>query len=117
MRKNIDFGPVADLYDVYVQWDVDVPFFRRMCAPVDSVLELMAGTGRLSIPLLRAGVRLTCADYSAAMLDVLRNKLKAENLRADVEQDVRMLDIPQRFARVLLPFHSFSELLDPQDRA
>jgi len=32
MKKNIDFGPVADLYDVYVKWEGDIPFFREMCA-------------------------------------------------------------------------------------
>ena len=119
MIKNIDFGPVADLYDVYVQWDVDVPFFRQMCADsTGPVLELMCGTGRVSLPLLRAGVRLTCVDYSAAMLEVLKNRMRAENLSADVyEQDVRALDINGRFDLALLPFHSFSEIVNASDRA
>lgn len=48
MRKNIDFGPVADLYDTYVQWEADFAFFHRLCACVKGdVLELMYGTGRL----------------------------------------------------------------------
>jgi hypothetical protein len=32
MAKSIDFGTVADLYDLYVEWDEDVPFFREICA-------------------------------------------------------------------------------------
>ena len=119
MRKTIDFGAVADLYDVYVQWEVDVPFFRERCADArGEVLELMCGTGRLSLPLLRDGIRLTCVDYSAEMLRVFRERLAAERLAADVhEQDVRTLDLDRRFALILLPFHSFSEIVEPADRA
>lgn len=118
MSKNIDFGPAADLYDVYVQWDTDVPFFRRRCAGVaGEVLELMCGTGRLTLPLLEGRLKLCCVDYSREMLDVLRRKLGARGLSADViEADVRELDLGRSFERVLLPFHSLSEILEPADR-
>jgi SAM-dependent methyltransferase len=116
--KNIDFGPVADLYDVYVQWDVDVPFFQEMCTGVPGeVLELMSGTGRLSIPLLQSGIRLCCVDYSAEMLAILRQRLREHDLTANVyEQDVRSLDLGRSFGLVLLPFHSFSEVMESSDR-
>jgi SAM-dependent methyltransferase len=118
MNKNIDFGRVADLYDVYVQWYVDLPFFREMAAGVEGeVLELMCGTGRLSIPLLRDGVRLCCVDYSAEMIAVLRSKLRREDLAAEVhEMDVRALSLDRTFNLVLLPFHSLSEIIAPEDR-
>jgi SAM-dependent methyltransferase len=118
MDKNIEFGAVADLYDVYVQWDADIPFFREACAAANGeVLELMSGTGRLSIPLLEAGIQLCCVDYSAEMLDVLRRKLKQRCLSADVhEVDVRELDLGRSFELILLPFHSFSEILEAADR-
>jgi len=119
MKKNIDFGPVADLYDVYVEWDADIPFFREICADTTGdILELMSGTGHVSLPLLREGVPLTCVDYSAEMLRVLGRRLKAENLIAELhEQDIRTLDIGRLFDLVLLPFHSFSEIVDSNDRA
>jgi len=119
MDKNIDFGPVADLYDAHVRWDGDVPFFRQICAGAEGeVLELMCGTGRLSIPLLEAGHRLSCVDYSAEMLAVLSQKLRDRGLHAEVrEGDVRELNLGRRFGLILLPFHSFSEILDPGDRA
>ena len=118
MTKNIDFGAVADLYDVSVQWDVDVPFFQDICADAKGeVLELMCGTGRLSIHLLQRGIRLCCVDYSAEMLDVLRHKLEKHNLAADVhEMDVRNLSLGRSFELILLPFHSFSEVIEPADR-
>lgn len=38
----------------------------------------MYGTGRISIPVLEAGVNLTCMDASPAMLGILRQKLAAK---------------------------------------
>lgn len=118
MNKNIDFGTVADLYDVYVQWDTDVSFFRERCANVTGkVLELMCGTGRLSIPLLQSGIQLSCVDYSAEMLRVFERRLREHHVTADVfEADVRTLDLGRSFALILLPFHSFSEIVDPEGR-
>ncbi len=118
MEKNIDFGEVADLYDVYVQWDADVRFFEELCAGVPGeVLELMCGTGRLSIPLLRAGVRLCCVDYSREMLDLLRHKLGTLGLAADLhEADVRELDLERSFDLAILPFHAIVEILERADR-
>ncbi len=119
MKKNIDFGPVADLYDVYVQWDLDVPFFTEICAAAaGDVLELMCGTGRLSIPLLQSGVRLWCVDYSAEMLEVLDRRLHENHLSAVLhEQDVRALDLGRVFDLIILPFHALSEIVDAGDRA
>jgi SAM-dependent methyltransferase len=104
---------VADLYDDYVTTTVDVPFFLDELRGVDGpVLELMCGTGRLSIPLADAGARLTCVDLSGPMLARLRAKLRERDLRADVfEMDVAELALPERdYALALLPFQSFAEL-------
>ncbi len=81
------FSRIADLYDTYVQVDFDIPFFlqeTRKCS--GEVLELMSGTGRVSLPLVEAGVRLTCVDKSAEMLTILRHKLAARNLSANIVQ-------------------------------
>lgn len=111
---------VAALYDSYVQVTFDVPFLLREATrtPGD-VLELMAGTGRVSLPLLEAGVRLTCVDSSAAMLAVLREKLARRGLTATatvVQADVRALALDRQFDLVLIPFHSFAEVTAPEDQ-
>jgi len=65
----IDYDRVADVYDLYVTSDLDVGFYIQEAGKVrGKVLELMCGTGRVSIPLLEAGVDLTCVDASAGML-------------------------------------------------
>lgn len=113
------FRWIAELYDSYVTTTVDVPFFvDEVGATSGPILELMAGTGRLSIPMARAGAKLTSVDLSEPMLDRLRDKLAAEGLRADaVVADVAALDLARRdYDLVLLPFQSLGELVNVEDQ-
>ncbi|MFP4122952.1 MAG: class I SAM-dependent methyltransferase [Coleofasciculus sp.] len=114
----IEWDRVAELYDIYVQSDIDISFFIRETRNVSGqVLELMAGTGRVSIPLLEAGVSLVCVDASAQMLVVLQKKLTQKGLSARIQQaDVRELDLKECFELVIIPFNSFSELLSKKDQ-
>lgn len=114
----LDYAQVAALYDTYVQTDFDHAFFLAEAAKVSGeVLELTSGTGRVSIPLLEAGVRLTCVDQSPEMLDLLRRKLAARGLAAPVhEMDVCDLDLPQQFELIFIPYHAFAEFLTPADQ-
>lgn len=116
--EPIDWSRVADLYDAYVDVAFDIPFFLREARQTTGeVLELMSGTGRVSVPLLEAGVRLVCVDRSPEMLAVLRAKLAARGLAAPVyEMDVCALALDRRFPLILLPFHSFAEILSPEDQ-
>ena len=64
---------MADVYDLYVTSDLDVGFYVAEAGKVrEKVLELMCGTGRVSVPLLEAGVDLTCVDASEVALLVRR---------------------------------------------
>jgi len=114
----MNYARVAEKYDSYVKSTFDLPFFLEEARKTDGpVLELMAGTGRVSIPLLEAGVPLTCVDSSPELLAILRRKLAERDLQAEVvQQDVAALDLPGRFALIILPFHSFSELLTVEDQ-
>ena len=116
----IDYDRVADVYDLYVTSDLDVGFYVEEATTVrGKVLELMCGTGRVSVPLLEAGVDLTCVDVSAGMLRRLEERLHAHKLDARVVRaDIRHLDLggEAEFELALIPFHSFSELLSPRDQ-
>jgi SAM-dependent methyltransferase len=116
--SSIRYDDVADLYDLHVKVDFDIPFFLSEAQKTPGkVLELMAGTGRVSVPLVEAGVDLTCVDVSNAMLERLRAKLRAKGLSAEVHQgDVRELNLGERFGLVIIPFHSFSELVARKDQ-
>lgn len=110
----IQFDSVADLYDIYVHADFDIPFWRDQTRAVrGNVLELACGTGRVSLPLLEAGVNLSCVDYAPGMLAQLRRKLKEKELSCPIYcQDIAELDLPERYDLIFLPFHSFSEITD-----
>ena len=116
----MDYSQVAHWYDTYVKTDLDVAFFVQEAQYCDRVLELTSGTGRLSIPLLEAGVSLTCVDNSPEMLAILRQKLAAKGLSANVyEMDMCELTLTEKFDLIIIPFNSFSEILrfDKQHQA
>ena len=67
----------ADIYDVMYRGSPrgDVEWYRRKAVESGGpVLELGAGTGRVTIPIAEAGVRVTGLDLDAGMLDRLQEK-------------------------------------------
>jgi len=118
MFQTIQFDQIADLYDSYVTVDVDIPFFLQEAKQVKgNVLELTSGTGRISVALAKAGINLTCVDYSAKMLDILQRKLALHGLSARVIQmDMTQLALDDRYKLIIIPFNSFSEVIDTRLR-
>jgi SAM-dependent methyltransferase len=114
----LDYDRIEHLYDDFVRTEADLPFWLQECAgAAGPVLELTCGTGRISLPLLRAGIDLTCVDLSLSMLSVLRNKLAAGGRSAPLVQcDVTALPFTSGFTLALLPFQSFNELLTPAEQ-
>jgi SAM-dependent methyltransferase len=112
--NNYDY--IADLYDIYVPFTFDVDFFVNETKKASGeVLELMSGTGRVSIPLVEAGAKLTCVDLSAESNAILENKLRQKGLKADVYQmDVCELKLPKKFNMIIIPFHSFAHITSPE---
>lgn len=113
-----NYDTIADLYDVYVPATFDLDFFLQETGKVKGeVLELMSGTGRVSIPLLEAGVHLTCVDFSAELNAIFERKLRQAGLKADVHlMDVCELDLGKQFEMVIIPFHSFAHITKPEDQ-
>jgi len=116
MEKNIDFGPVADIYDYYTNVDFDLDFFKTLCKGHKNILELMCGTGRISVPLIREGFPLTCVDYSEEMLEIFRKKVDVPVHNKIVCQDVCELDLNDRYDLIFIPSNSISEIIDPERR-
>lgn len=110
---------VAGIYDAYVTATYDFAYFLDEArAAAGPVLELMAGTGRVSLPLAEAGIDLTAVDLSGPMLDQLRAKLAARGLAAEVvEANICQLSLSRRdYALAILPFQAFAELITPEDQ-
>ena len=114
----IDYEKLARLYDGLVDVDDDIDFFVDLSKSTKGkVLELMAGTGRISVPITEAGVQLTCVDSSAEMLRILQDKLKRRGLAAEVIlQDVAALSLESSFALAFIAFNSFEEITDEISR-
>jgi len=113
----------ADLYDAhYLAYRDDLPFYTRLAADVGSpVLELGAGTGRVTEALARAGHSVVAVERSAAMLARARPRLAGAGLLDSVrlvEGDMRDLSLPERFSLVIAPFNTLMHAytLDDQDR-
>lgn len=114
MLKPIDFGKVADIYDTYVRADHDIPFWIEEAGRTGGrILELTSGTGRVSLPLLEAGIDLTCVDYCPEMLTVLKSKTERAGLSCTVvEMDIIELSLPIQYDLIFIPSNSFSEIID-----
>ncbi len=109
-------GP--ELYDLRTA-DVtdDVRFCVEMARSVGGpVLELGAGTGRVTLPLARTGLVVTGLETSRLMLQ--RARMKAEQLSSKlhvewVEGDITNFSLGGRkFRLILAPFHVLQELRD-----
>jgi ubiquinone/menaquinone biosynthesis C-methylase UbiE len=125
-----------DTYAPFYDWENaqtlgrrDVPFWRRVARAADGpVLELGCGTGRVSLPLARAGVDLVGIDRSAPMLErARRHILKSSNsqIRKSLESlkslslirgDIRQLPFgDETFPMVLAPYGILQSLIRPRD--
>ena len=113
-----NYDHIADLYDMYVPVTFDIDFFLNEIRKASGeVLELTSGTGRVSIPLIEAGVKLTCVDISAESNAILEKKLRKMGLKADVYRgDMCELELQKKFDMIIIPFHSFAHVTSPDDQ-
>ena len=100
----------------------DVAFFVDMAQALGGpVLEIGCGTGRVLIPIARAGIEITGLDLSPSMLAICRDKLAAERAEIQdrvqlVEGDMRDFDLGRDFALITLPFRPFQHLISVEDQ-
>jgi SAM-dependent methyltransferase len=112
-----EFDAMAKWYDFDYERRMrrDLPFYLD-CAMEggDPVLELGAGTGRVTAHLAKAGFRVTAVELSRAMLALAerrRQKLGAAGRRIRFLQgDMAELKVPGKFRTVIVPFRSFHHL-------
>lgn len=116
-----DFGLLYDSVPLYATRS-DVKFYVEEAARVDGpILELGCGTGRILIPMARAGSTVVGLDGSEQMLSRCRANLlgEPESLRACValhHGDVRSFDIGEKFALVIAPFRVLQHLTTIDDQ-
>jgi SAM-dependent methyltransferase len=105
------YDEIAEIYDPWsrsVTEDVDF-YVERALASGGPVVELAVGTGRIAIPIARAGVRVIGVDSSPAMLTVARRAAEDAGVvdRLDLRLgDLREPPVSERAPLVVCPFRS-----------
>ncbi|HEY3255846.1 MAG TPA: class I SAM-dependent methyltransferase, partial [Polyangiaceae bacterium] len=116
-----DFGLLYDSVPLYAQRQ-DIGFYAGEAkAARGPVLELGCGTGRILLPIARAGSVITGIDSSRAMLERCRARLQGEpsDLQARVtleQRDVRDFDLHAKFALIIAPFRVLQHMTTEPDQ-
>jgi SAM-dependent methyltransferase len=118
------YASVADLYDYVVPYRgrTDVNFWVEAAKESGGpVLEVGCGTGRVLLPIVRAGIEIVGLDASSQMLAMCRERLASEPEDVQsrvhlVQADMRSFNLARAFALATIPFRSFQHLLTVSDQ-
>lgn len=116
-----EFDGFARYYDAdYSDVTDDIAFYQELARRCDDpIIELMCGSGRLLLPLARAGHRLTGVDSSPTMLALARAKLADAGLSERVtliEGDIRASAPAGTFGLAIIGLNSFMHLTTTADQ-
>lgn len=102
---------VAAAYDRHVRGDEDETVrFLADAARGGPALEFAIGTGRIALPLAKAGIAVDGIEQSAAMIARLRAKPGGDDL-AIVQGDMTRARLPARYRLVYLVFNTLFNVL------
>jgi len=123
-----DDAPGSALYDgiapIYDPWSrsvvEDVDFYvEEALASGGPVVELAVGTGRIAVPIAKAGVRVIGVDESPAMLEGARAYAERENVSPLVDLrlgDLRDPPVDERVPLATVPFRSLLHMPDEHEK-
>jgi SAM-dependent methyltransferase len=118
VRYQSSYEKAAHLYDIFDQ-KPNIDFFRYCAREQPSVIDIGAGTGRIAIPIARAGTAVYCIEPSPAMRTEFTKKLKVEPDLADritmIAGDAQSFRIKRSFG-VAFMSGVFDHLLDDTTR-
>ena len=115
------YDRIASIYDPWsrsVTEDVDF-YVEQALAAAEPVVELAVGTGRIAIPVARAGVQVIGVDSSPGMLEVCREAAELAGVAGLLDLRLGEVEAPpvdERVGLVTCPFRSFLHLLDDDAR-
>jgi ubiquinone/menaquinone biosynthesis C-methylase UbiE len=121
---NVNLDPYALVTDFYDRWTAhmtaDIGFYVE-CARESStpVVELGVGTGRVAIPMARAGATVVGVDTSSAMMTEGARRAAEAGVGERiswVQGDMRTFVADEPADLVVCPFRSFLHLLTTEDQ-
>jgi SAM-dependent methyltransferase len=122
-----DYGALAHYADpayyekAYAGRREDVDYYVRLATDsAGDVLEYGVGSGRVALPIARAGSRVVGVDLSEPMLAAFRRRLSDEPQEVQarvrlVRGDMRAVRLRRRFPLVIAPFNTVLHLYSRQD--
>lgn len=99
---------IGRFYDLFAD-NSDIPFFLKYAKKIGSpILDLAAGTGRITFALANEGYEVVALESSPSMLDVANQKLKntspdIANRVAIVEGDMTNFNLDRKFELIIIP--------------
>jgi SAM-dependent methyltransferase len=95
----------------------DLPLWRELADDAGGpVLDVGAGTGRVTLDLAARGVPVVALDVDAPLLDALRHRAAGLPVET-VVADARSFDLGRRFSLVVVPMQTLQLLGGPRGRA
>ena len=116
----MNYDPLAELYDLqYRTYRDDLPFYTRLADDYGGpVLELGAGTARVSAALARAGHEVVALEPSPEMIRRGQKRLAEAHLEnvTYVRGDMRTTRLERQFPLVIAPFNTLMHLYTMSDQ-
>lgn len=114
----MDYNPIAQFYALQcADYSDDLEFYVRLAQDYGGpVLELGAGTGRVTKAIAQAGLEVVALEPAAQMLQ-LGQAVTGERAQW-IQGDMRSLDLGREFPLIIAPFNALMHLysLEDQDR-
>ena len=106
----MNYDPLAELYELqYRNYRDDLPFYTRLADDYGGpVLELGAGTARVSAALAKAGHEVVALEPASEMIKRGRARLETENLSCVtyIQDDMRSVRLNRQFSLIIAPFNT-----------
>jgi SAM-dependent methyltransferase len=115
------YDRIARIYDPWsasVREDVEL-YVEEALASGGPVVELAVGTGRIAVPVAKAGIRVIGVDESPGMLAVAREYAEREGVSNLVDLrvgDLRTPPVDERVPMVAIPFRSLLHMPDETEK-
>jgi SAM-dependent methyltransferase len=124
MNEHAEASPYDSIAYLYDRWNTsvveDIGFYtEEALLSGGPVLELGVGTGRIAVPIARAGIEVIGVDSSAPMLERCRERAREAGI-ADLLDlrlgDLRDPPLSEKVALAISPFRALLHLLSNEER-
>jgi SAM-dependent methyltransferase len=116
---GVGYDGVGQFYDLFAD-NSDIPFFLKYAQKMGSpILDLAAGTGRISLVLAHEGYQVVALENSPSMFAVAKQKVADKPELAEritlIEGNMTDFQLDRKFELILIP-NSFGHALTTEDQ-